>query len=101
DSGFSLTPKEFAAMVAAVREAEQAVGRVSYEPTEKERESRTFRRSLFVVQEIAAGSRFTPENIRSIRPGHGLAPKHLEKILGRRATRDIPRGTPLCWDLVG
>lgn len=101
DSGFSLTPKEFAAMVAAVREAEQAVGRVSYEPTEKERESRAFRRSLFVVQEIAAGSRFTPENIRSIRPGHGLAPKHLEKILGRRATRDIPRGTPLCWDLVG
>lgn len=101
DSGFSLEPHEFAAMVAAVREAEQALGRVSYEPTEKERESRAFRRSLFAVQDIAAGSPFTPENLRSIRPGYGLAPKHLEKILGRRATRDIPRGTPLCWDLVG
>lgn len=101
DSGFSLEPHEFAAMVGAVREAEQALGRVSYEPTEKERESRAFRRSLFAVQDIAAGSPFTPENLRSIRPGYGLAPKHLEKILGRRATRDIPRGTPLCWDLVG
>ena len=101
DSGFSLEPHEFAAMVAAVREAEKALGKVSYELTEKERESRAFRRSLFAVQDIPAGSLFTAENLRSIRPAYGLAPKYLGNILGRRATRDIPRGTPISWELVG
>jgi N-acetylneuraminate synthase len=101
DSAFSLEPHEFQAMVAAVRVAEKSLGRVSYEVTEKEQASRVFRRSLFVVKDMKAGARFTPENVRSIRPGHGLAPKHLDEVMGRCATRDITRGTPLCWDLIG
>jgi len=101
DSAFSLEPEEFAAMVAAVREAEQALGRVSYEPTGKEKASRVFRRSLFVVRDVKAGETFTSENVRSIRPGQGLAPKHLNLVLGRRAARDIARGTPLTFNLIG
>jgi len=101
DSGFSLEPAEFAAMVRAVREAEAALGEVRFGPAEHEEPSRVFRRSLFVVKEVKAGERFTKDNVRSIRPGHGLAPKHLEAVLGRRATRDIDPGTPLSWDLVG
>ncbi len=101
DSGFSLEPEEFAAMVAAVRETEQALGRVSYAPTKKEQASRVFRRSLFVVRDVVAGEAFTSENVRSIRPGMGLAPKYLNLVLGRRAARDIARGTPLAFDLIG
>jgi N-acetylneuraminate synthase len=101
DSAFSLEPQEFKAMVKAVRVAEKALGQVSYEVTEKERASRVFRRSLFVVKDMKAGARFTPENVRSIRPGHGLAPKYLDEVMGRCAARDIAAGTPLCWDLIG
>ena len=101
DSSFSLEPKEFTAMVVAVREAEQAVGKVSYELTEKEQGSRAFRRSLFAVRDIRQGEPFSSDNVRSIRPGHGLAPKYLDMVLGRRAARDIARGTPLGWGMVG
>jgi pseudaminic acid synthase len=101
DSQFSLEPDEFKAMVAAVRTAEQAVGRVYYGVSEQESDSRVFRRSLFVVQDIKAGEPFTAENVRSIRPGHGLHTRHLEEILGRSAAVDIERGTPLDWDLIG
>ncbi|HIJ90249.1 MAG: pseudaminic acid synthase [Desulfobulbaceae bacterium] len=101
DSTFSLAPKEFAAMVAAVRETEQALGRVCYEPSASEEKSRAFRRSLFVVEDVRAGEVLTPEKIRSIRPGHGLAPKYLGQVLGRRACRDIPKGTPLGWEMIG
>jgi N-acetylneuraminate synthase len=100
DSAFSLEPQEFATMVKAVRDAEKALGRVSYELTAQEQSSRVFRRSLFVVADMRAGECFTAENIRSIRPGHGLAPKHLDQILGRKASGDIKRGTPLTWNLV-
>jgi N-acetylneuraminate synthase len=101
DSAFSLEPDEFKAMAAAVREAEQALGRVRYEPTAKEEQSRMFRRSLFVVRDMAAGDEFTPDNTASIRPGHGLPPRCLDMVLGRRAAKDIVRGTPLAWELVG
>lgn len=101
DSAFSLEPDEFRAMVEAVRQAEKAVGRVSYQPTPKEMASRVFRRSLFVVEDMVAGQKFTSSNVRSIRPGHGLAPKFLPQILGRTASRDIARGTPLTWALLG
>lgn len=100
DSPFSLEPAEFKAMVDAVRVAERALGRVRYDRTAGEEASRMFRRSLFVVCDVRAGEIFSAENVRSIRPGHGLAPKHLESVLGRRASRDVPRGTPLSWDLV-
>jgi N-acetylneuraminate synthase len=101
DSSFSLEPQEFQAMVEAVRVAEQALGRVSYDVTPQEMSSRVFRRSLFVVQDVAQGEVFTPQNVRSIRPGYGLHPRYLDEVLGRRASRDISRGTPLQWALVG
>lgn len=101
DSSFSLEPHEFRQMVDEVRVAEQALGAVSYAVTEAEAPSRAFRRSLFVVQDVRAGEPFTPENVRSIRPGHGLAPKFLPEVLGRRAARDVERGTPLSWELLG
>jgi len=101
DSAFSLEPHEFRGMVESVRIAEKAVGRVSYELSPGERSSRAFRRSLFVVEDISAGEEFTRENVRSIRPGYGLPPKRLESVLGRRAKRAIPRGTPLAEDDIG
>lgn len=101
DAAFSLEPQEFRAMVEAVRFAEKALGTVHYAPTEREAASRVFRRSLFVVEDMHAGERFTEKNVRSIRPGHGLSPKYLPAILGRCATRDLVRGTPLSWEMVG
>jgi pseudaminic acid synthase len=100
DSAFSLEPEEFREMVAMIRTAEAALGRVHYGVEEREAASRVFRRSLFVVADMRAGEEFTPTNLRSIRPGAGLPPKHLEAILGRRAATDIARGTPLSWNLV-
>jgi pseudaminic acid synthase len=100
DSAFSLEPAEFKAMVEAVRVAERALGRVNYEATAREQASRAFRRSLFVVQDMNAGEVFTDQNVRSIRPGQGLPPKHLAEVLGRCASQAIARGTPLRWDLV-
>ena len=95
DSAFSLEPREFEEMVQAIRVAEKALGRVSYELTKGEAASRVFRRSLFVVEDVKAGEIFTDRNVRSIRPGYGLAPKHLPDVLGRTAARDLKRGTPL------
>lgn len=97
DSAFSLEPHEFKEMVQAIRVAEKALGQVNYEVTEKEKASRVFRRSLFVVKDVKAGDVFTEENVRSIRPGHGLPPKHAPEIIGRHAACSIPRGTPLAW----
>ena len=101
DSAFSLEPAEFKAMVSAVRQTEQALGQVRYEPTTKEKQSRMFRRSLFVVRDMAAGEEFSLANTASIRPAHGLPPRYLEMVLGRRAAVAIRRGTPLAWELVG
>jgi pseudaminic acid synthase len=100
DSAFSLEPHEFKAMVDAVRETEKALGSVCYEVSEREKASRVFRRSLFVVKDIEAGEEFTEENVRSIRPGYGLPPKYLSAVLGRKAAGKITRGTPLSWDLI-
>jgi pseudaminic acid synthase len=100
DSAFSLEPNEFKAMVEAVRIAERALGEVHFGFSTKEASMRVFRRSLFVVQDVKRGEPFTAENVRSIRPGHGLHTRHLPEILGRHAARDIERGTPLSWELV-
>lgn len=99
DSSFSLEPQEFRAMVDAIRTTEKALGEVRYEASEQEAKSRAFRRSLFVVKDVEAGELFTEDNVRSIRPGYGLHPRHLKDVLGRRATRDIQQGTPLDWGL--
>ncbi|MDD5751697.1 MAG: pseudaminic acid synthase [Candidatus Peribacteraceae bacterium] len=101
DTAFSLEPQEFREMADAVRTAQRALGIVAYGPCDtKERASLAFRRSLFAVENIAAGETFTPRNIRSIRPANGLPPKEISGILGRQAKKDIERGTPLSRDLV-
>ena len=100
DSAFSLEPPEFKAMVDAVRITERALGTVHFGIEAKETSSRVFRRSLFVVQDVKGGERFTAENVRSIRPGYGLHTRHLPEVVGQRAACDIERGTPLRWDLV-
>jgi len=101
DAAFSLEPEEFKSMVDGVRAAEKMLGRIDYRLSAAEQKSRAFRRSLFVTADMCAGEVFTRENIRSIRPGHGLPPHYLDDILGRCATRAIDRGTPLRWDMVG
>jgi len=100
DSAFSLEPQEFRAIVDAIRATEEALGQVSYKVSEQEATSRVFRRSLFVVKDMKAGEVFTEENVRSIRPGYGLPPRHLKDIMGRRSEQNIPRGTPLRWELL-
>lgn len=101
DSAFSLEPHEFSDMVRAVRTVEQALGGVRYGVGSEESSSKVFRRSLFVVEDVAEGETLTPTNVRSIRPGSGMHTRYLDQVLGRRAARSIPRGTPLSWDLVG
>lgn len=101
DSFFSMTPKEFSQMVEDVRQAQQALGTVSYGPTKQEQENLKFRRSLFCVEDIKKGEVLTEKNIRIIRPGYGLAPKYYRQVLGQRALRDIDRGTPLQFELIG
>jgi pseudaminic acid synthase len=101
DSSFSLEPAEFKAMVNAIRITERAMGKVNYEVTRQEAASRVFRRSLFVVKDMKAGEKFTAENVRSIRPGYGLSPRYLTSIIGRKSMKNLKRGTPLSWDLIG
>ena len=100
DATFSMTPEEFATMVKAVRDTEKTLGRVDYEMTDSKLKSRIFARSLFVVEAVKKGETFTRDNLRSIRPGHGMAPKHYAEVLGRKAACEIERGTPLSWDLI-
>jgi pseudaminic acid synthase len=100
DSAFSLEPNEFKAMVDAVRTAEKALGEVHFGLSGKDAASRIHRRSLFVVRDLMEGEVFTAENVRSIRPGHGLHTRHLSEVLGKRAAHGIKRGTPLNWELV-
>jgi N-acetylneuraminate synthase len=100
DSAFSLEPDEFKAMVDAVRVAERTLGQVKFGPDAHELNSRIFRRSLFVVQDLKRGECFDEKNVKSIRPAHGLHTRYLHEVVGKRATHDIERGTPLTWDLV-
>lgn len=100
DAAFSLEPDEFARLTADCRHAWQALGQVHYDIKGAETGNIRFRRSLYVVEDIAAGAPLTTQNIRSIRPGFGLAPKALPKVLGRPARRALTRGTPLAWDCV-
>lgn len=101
DSFFSIEPDELKQLTENIRIAEKSLGKVSYEITKREENSRVFRRSLFAVKDIKAGQVFTEENVRSIRPGNGLPPKFIKEIIGRKAKADIKRGTPLIWGLVG
>ena len=101
DSAFSLEPHELESMVKSIRTIEKALGEVRYGVTKEEAKGRVYRRSLFVVVDVKEGEHLTRENVRSIRPGHGLHTRYLEEVIGHRASRDISRGTPLSWDLLG
>lgn len=99
DCSFSMEPHEFKEMVTQIREVEKALGKVTYGVSKQEEYNTRFRRSLFVVQDIAAGEKLTTQNIRSIRPSNGLKPKHYKEVLGKIAKNDIKKGTPLDWNL--
>ncbi|MDD2367117.1 MAG: pseudaminic acid synthase [Desulfuromonadaceae bacterium] len=100
DSSFSLEPGEMRNLVIETERAWQALGLVSYGPTEKEKKSLVFRRSLYVVEDMKAGDVFTAENVRTIRPGHGLPPKYAEVVIGKAAKNTIKRGTPISWEML-
>ena len=100
DASFSMNEDEFTDMVKAVREAEKAVGQVSYEPTEKQIKGRAFSRSLYVVKDIKKGDVITEENVRSIRPGFGMHPKYLRDILGKKLNYTVEMGTRLSKDMI-
>jgi pseudaminic acid synthase len=100
DAAFSLEPHELEVLCEGCRSAWSALGRVDYERKPSEQASTIFRRSLYVVADMEKGEEFTPDNVRSIRPGYGLAPKRLPAVLGRRANRSLKRGTALDWPMV-
>lgn len=100
DAFFSLEPAEFKDVVEGTRQAWQALRRLTLAPQPSELASRAHRRSLYAAADIKAGEPLTSANVRSVRPGNGLKPKYLKVVLGRRAARDIPYGTPLSWDLL-
>jgi len=101
DSAFSLEPDELKRLVADCRDAWAALGQVHYGEVAAEASNRDLRRSLYVVADVAKGEPLTAANVRSIRPGHGLPPKHLGDVIGRPAARDLKRGEPLAWDQIG
>ncbi|WP_274654169.1 pseudaminic acid synthase [Paenibacillus humicola] len=100
DAAFSLEPEEMRLLVEETERAWQGLGSVSYGATEAEKKSKVFRRSLYAVKDIKAGESFTEQNLRIIRPGYGLPPKYLDRLLGRAVKKDIPRGTAITMDLM-
>ena len=100
DSTFSMEPAEMAQLVVETGRAWQALGQVSYGPTEAEKKSLQFRRSLYIVKDIKAGEALTRENVRAIRPGLGLPTKYFEQVLGKTVKLDVKHGTALGWGLI-
>lgn len=101
DSTFSLEPDEMRSLVVETERAWQAVGHVSYGTTGAEKKSLMFRRSIYIAQDMKAGDVFTRDNLRCVRPGLGLPPRHYDELLGRRVNRDVAKGTRMQWELVG
>jgi len=100
DSGFSMEPAEMAQLLTETERAWQALGHVSYGPTEAEKKSLVYRRSLYITQDMKKGESFTQHNLRAIRPGYGLAPKHIGQFIGKCAAKDICRGTAVTWAML-
>jgi pseudaminic acid synthase len=101
DSAFSMEPAEMRQLVEETERAWQAIGHVSYGPTSPEKQSLQFRRSCYVAADMRAGEAFTSENLRVVRPGFGLEPKFYDLLLGKHVNRDLAKGTPVSWDLIG
>ncbi len=100
DSSFSMEPSEMAQLVLETERAWQALGQVNYGPTEAEKKSIQFRRSLYIVKDLQVGARLTRENVRAIRPGLGLPTKYMEELLGKKVNQNVKRGTALSWKLL-
>ena len=100
DSAFSLEPHEMRALVEETKRAWQALGQVTYGTTEKEAASKTFRRSLYITQDLHAGDMLSKENVRSIRPGFGLHPKFYDTVIGMHVRKNVDKGTALSWELL-
>jgi N-acetylneuraminate synthase len=100
DSTFSMEPAEMTQLVVETERAWQALGQVNYGPTDAEKKSIQFRRSLYVVRDLKAGEVLARENLRAIRPGLGLPPKYFDVLLGRKINQDVKKGTPLIWALL-
>lgn len=101
DAAFSLEPAEFTALVVETERAWQALGNVMLGPTEAEERARTRRRSLYIAEDLKAGEALTPASLRRIRPGLGLPSRYFDELLGKKVNRDVSRGTPMSWDLIG
>ena len=101
DAAFSLEPQEMKSLVEETKRAWQAMGKIKYGPTEAEKKFMGFRRSLYIIRDMKDGDVLTKENLRSIRPGNGLVPRYYDVLLGKKVVRDIKRGTPVNWDLIG
>ena len=101
DSTFSLEPQEMEQLVVESERAWQSLGEIQYGPTEAEKSSMIFRRSLYIAQDMKAGEVLTPQNLRSVRPGLGLAPKYYDQLLGKAVKEDVKKGTPVSWKLIG
>jgi N-acetylneuraminate synthase len=101
DSSFSLEPEELKSLVVETERAWQSLGSVSYGPTEAEKPSLAFRRSVYIAEDVASGTVLTRENLRCVRPGKGLAPRYYETLLGRRVNRELKKGTPMSWEFLG
>lgn len=100
DSTFSMEPDEMRTLVIETERAWQSLGKIKYGPTEKEKASLVFRRSIYVVEDMKKGDVFTKENLKIIRPGYGLQPKHYETILGKKIKKSVQRGTAFSWDMI-
>ena len=100
DSAFSMEPNEFKELVQSVRDLEKALGKVTYELTDKQKASTAHKRSLFISEDIKAGETFTEKNIKSVRPSNGLNTKYYKEIIGKKAKCDLKKGTPLSWDII-
>lgn len=95
-----MEPDEFREMVDQIRITEKALGRATFDLTEKQKKNKEFSRSLFIAKDMKKGDVFTPENLRSVRPAFGLHTRHYEELLGRKVNRDVALGTPMKWELV-
>jgi N-acetylneuraminate synthase len=101
DSAFSLVPSELKSLVEESERAWAGQGNPKYGPSDDELKSFIFRRSLYITEDLVAGSILSEHNVRAVRPGYGLPTKFLETILGKRVTRQVTRGTPLTWEIIG
>jgi pseudaminic acid synthase len=101
DSAFSLEPSELAMLVEETERAWMSLGAITYGPTEAESKSLMFRRSIYIAEDMKYGEKFTPKNLRVVRPGKGLHPRFYEQLLGKQVNRDVPKGTPMDWSLIG